>query len=107
MQIQEYALDIGRDVKRIHTDAAALPAAGVLDRTAEGQIEYPYGAVKDMAKRPRVSPFACGSSGSARVRSWIWAKRRGSTRPMRRWSAGGPGLVRGGWRLFMSDGANR
>jgi hypothetical protein len=26
---------------------------------------------------------------------------------MRRWSAGGPGLVRGGWRLFMSDGANR
>ena len=46
VSIREAARRVGRDVKAVHTDATALLLAGVLDRTAEGQIEFPYGAVK-------------------------------------------------------------
>jgi predicted transcriptional regulator len=35
-----------RDVKAVHSDITALLAAGILDRTAEGEIEFPYEAVK-------------------------------------------------------------
>lgn len=43
---REAARRVGRDVKVVHTDATALLLAGVLDRTAEGLIEFPYEAVK-------------------------------------------------------------
>ena len=46
VSIREAARRVGRDVKAVHTDATALLLAGVLDRTAEGQIEFPYDAVK-------------------------------------------------------------
>ena len=43
---REAARRVGRDVKAVHTDATALLRAGVLDRTDEGKIEFPYEAVK-------------------------------------------------------------
>ena len=44
--MREAASRVGRDVKAVHTDATALLLAGVLDRTPEGRIEFPYEAVK-------------------------------------------------------------
>lgn len=44
--MREAARRVGRDVKAVHTDATALLLAGVLDRTPEGRIEFPYEAVK-------------------------------------------------------------
>jgi predicted transcriptional regulator len=35
-----------RDVKAVHSDITALLAVGILDRTADGAIEFPYEAVK-------------------------------------------------------------
>lgn len=46
VSIREVARRVDRDVKAVHTDVTALLLAGVLDRTAEGQIEFPYEAVK-------------------------------------------------------------
>ena len=43
---REAARRVGRDVKAVHADATALLLAGLLDRTADGQIEFPYDAVK-------------------------------------------------------------
>lgn len=37
---------VGRDVKTVHGDVTALLAAGVLDKTAKGEIVFPYEAVK-------------------------------------------------------------
>lgn len=37
---------VGRDVKAVHMDLTALVSAGVLSRTAAGQVEFPYEAVK-------------------------------------------------------------
>jgi predicted transcriptional regulator len=37
---------VGRDVKAVHGDITALLDAGVLDRTADGRIVFPYEAVK-------------------------------------------------------------
>lgn len=44
--IRDAAQRVGRDVKAVHTDATALLRAGVLQRTPEGQVEFPYEAVK-------------------------------------------------------------
>ena len=44
--MREAARRVGRDVKAVHTDATALLLAGVLDRTPEGRIEFPYEAVR-------------------------------------------------------------
>ena len=44
--MREAARRVGRDVKAVHTDATALLLAGVLDRTPEGRIVFPYEAVK-------------------------------------------------------------
>ena len=46
ISIREVARRVGRDVKTVHGDVTALLDAGVLDRTASGAIEFPYGAVK-------------------------------------------------------------
>jgi predicted transcriptional regulator len=37
---------VERDVKAVHGDVKALLAAGILDRTPDGQIEFPFDAVK-------------------------------------------------------------
>jgi predicted transcriptional regulator len=46
MSIREAARRVNRDVKAIHSDITALLVAGILDRTADGKIEFPYEAVK-------------------------------------------------------------
>jgi predicted transcriptional regulator len=45
MTIRESARRVGRDVKAVHGDVHALLDAGVLERTAEGRIIFPYDAV--------------------------------------------------------------
>ena len=46
LSIREAARRVSRDVKAVHGDVTALLRAGVLHRTAEGLIEFPYEAVK-------------------------------------------------------------
>jgi predicted transcriptional regulator len=46
VSIRDASRRVGRDVKAVHTDVTALLLAGVLDRNAAGQIEFPYDAVK-------------------------------------------------------------
>lgn len=46
MSIREAARRVGRDVKAVHGDVTALLNAGVLDRTDDGQIVFPFDAVK-------------------------------------------------------------
>jgi predicted transcriptional regulator len=43
--IRGLARELGRDVKGVHGDVHALLDAGLLDRTAEGRILFPYDAV--------------------------------------------------------------
>jgi predicted transcriptional regulator len=45
MTIREAARRVGRDVKAVHGDVHALLNAGVLDKTEEGKIVFPYDAV--------------------------------------------------------------
>jgi predicted transcriptional regulator len=44
--VREAARRVRRDVKGVHGDLTALLAAGVLDRTESGQVEFPYEAIK-------------------------------------------------------------
>ena len=44
--VREVALRVGRDVKSVHRDLAALLEAGVLDKTEGGQIVFPYESIK-------------------------------------------------------------
>jgi predicted transcriptional regulator len=46
VSIREAARRVGRDVKAVHSDATALLSAGVLERTEEGRIVFPFEAVK-------------------------------------------------------------
>jgi predicted transcriptional regulator len=46
VSIREAARRVERDVKAVHGDVKALLAAGILDRTPDGQIEFPFDAVK-------------------------------------------------------------
>lgn len=46
VSIREAARRVGRDVKAVHGDVTALFNAGVLDRTEDGRIVFPYQAVK-------------------------------------------------------------
>lgn len=46
VSIREAARRAGRDVKAIHGDVTALLNAGVLDRTDDGRIVFPYETVK-------------------------------------------------------------
>ena len=46
VSIREAARRAGRDVKAVHGDVTALMNAGILTRTVEGGIEFPYEAVK-------------------------------------------------------------
>jgi predicted transcriptional regulator len=43
--VRELARRVGRDVKGVHTDAQSLLLCGLLDKTADGQISFPYEAV--------------------------------------------------------------
>jgi predicted transcriptional regulator len=46
VSIREAARRAGRDVKAVHGDVTALLDAGILNRTSEGKIEFPFDAVK-------------------------------------------------------------
>lgn len=46
VSIREAARRAGRDVKAVHGDVTALLEAGILSRTPEGKIEFPFDAVK-------------------------------------------------------------
>ena len=46
ISIREAARRVGRDVKAVHGDAMALLNAGLLNRTDNGSIEFPFQAVK-------------------------------------------------------------
>lgn len=46
VSIREAARRAGRDVKAVHGDLTALLNAGVIDRTSDGRILFPYEAVK-------------------------------------------------------------
>lgn len=46
VSIREAARRVSRDVKGVHGDVAALLAAGLLNRTESGAIEFPYEAIK-------------------------------------------------------------
>ena len=42
LAIREAARRVGRDVKSVHGDVSALIKAGVIDRTQDGRIVFPY-----------------------------------------------------------------
>jgi predicted transcriptional regulator len=44
--LREAARRAQRDVKAVHADVHALLDAGILQKTAKGQIVFPYGAVR-------------------------------------------------------------
>ncbi len=44
--VRELARRLGRDVKAVHTDANALAAVGLIDRTEDGKYLFPYKRVK-------------------------------------------------------------
>lgn len=46
VSIREAARRVERDVKAVHGDVTGLLNAGVLNRTPEGKIEFPFQAVK-------------------------------------------------------------
>jgi len=46
MSIREAARRVARDVKAVHGDVKALLDAGVIVRTAQGAVEFPFDAVK-------------------------------------------------------------
>lgn len=45
MAIREAARRVGRDVKAVHGDVHALLDAGVIERTDDGRISFPYDTV--------------------------------------------------------------
>lgn len=46
MTLREASRRLGRDVKAVHGDAHALLDAGVLRKTENGRLEFPYDAVR-------------------------------------------------------------
>jgi predicted transcriptional regulator len=53
LSVREAARRVGRDVKRVHEDVQVLLGAGILDRTQEGAVVFPYDGVHvDFVLRP-------------------------------------------------------
>jgi len=46
VSIREAARRVDRDVKAVHGDVTALLSSGILDRTEDGRIVFPFEAVK-------------------------------------------------------------
>ncbi len=52
LSIREAARRVGRDVKAVHGDVKALLAAGVVQKTTDGKIVFPFEAIRvDMLLR--------------------------------------------------------
>lgn len=45
MSIREASRRAGRDVKAVHSDVSALLKAGILHKTDDGRIEFPFDAI--------------------------------------------------------------
>jgi predicted transcriptional regulator len=45
MSIREVSRRIGRDVKGVHRDVSALSKAGILHKTEDGRIVFPFDAI--------------------------------------------------------------
>ena len=45
MALRELARRLERDVRAVHADTHTLLACGILNKTADGKIEFPYDAV--------------------------------------------------------------
>lgn len=45
MGVRELARRVARDVKGVHTDAQALVLCGVIDKTSDAKLLFPYDAV--------------------------------------------------------------
>ena len=45
LTIREVARRVERDVKAVHTDVTALLGCGLLDKTGNGKVLFPYNAV--------------------------------------------------------------
>jgi predicted transcriptional regulator len=46
LALREAARRVGRDVKAVHTDVHALLDAGILDKSEDGRIVFPYDGVR-------------------------------------------------------------
>ena len=46
VSIREAARRVGRDVKAVHADVKALLEAGLVNRTPDGGVEFPFQAIK-------------------------------------------------------------
>ena len=46
VSIREAARRVGRDVKAVHADVKALLEAGLMNRTPDGGVEFPFQAIK-------------------------------------------------------------
>jgi predicted transcriptional regulator len=46
MTLREAARRVGRDVKAVHSDVRALLKAGLLQKTEDGRIVFPFDAVR-------------------------------------------------------------
>ena|SRR5688572_11908626 len=46
LTIREIARRVDRDVKAVHGDVHALIGAGLLDKTEEGQVVFPFDAIR-------------------------------------------------------------
>ncbi|MGE0825617.1 MAG: DNA-binding protein [Candidatus Binatia bacterium] len=46
VSVREAARRVKRDVKAVHGDITALVAAGILNKTESGRVEFPFEAVK-------------------------------------------------------------
>jgi predicted transcriptional regulator len=46
ISIREIARRVSRDVKGVHSDVTALLSSGVITRTREGQVVFPFNAVR-------------------------------------------------------------
>lgn len=46
ISIREAARRVGRDVKAVHSDITALLKAGLVDRTTDGRVEFPFETIK-------------------------------------------------------------
>jgi predicted transcriptional regulator len=44
--VRELARRVGRDVRAVHADAQRLAAIGLIDKTADGKLHFPYEAVR-------------------------------------------------------------
>lgn len=45
MSIREASRRLGRDIKAVHGDMSVLLKAGILHKTDDGQIEFPFDAI--------------------------------------------------------------